>query len=219
LVHRGAALVTKIRCRHLNQKFEVADTILFPFKSRSNFNNGYAWSMELAHKMNTFLAFFTLITADYAEEEREAAYHALMEAHGHYVQYYQVLNRKVPKIRSKRIILPGVHLTVDPHFTNKLIEFLAGAGPHLIVLQPELFSKDDLSRIAKASEPTIILPEMTRSHEFDDSDPDQSSSHVFYDILRRSQLINMEEGFFNRIAKDTSLFNYLFSIFRHKDPH
>lgn len=215
MILRDTIPVTKGRACHLNKKARVADQIVFPFKSRMNFNFGYAWTMELAHKLGTPVALFTLITDDYSEEEKKLANHALFQAHGKYLHDYEIIHRRAPKIRSRRIILPAGMFSTDPHFADKLSQFILREKPYLAVLQPSMFSFDDQKRIASAGS-TIVLPEITHSEnpEFSRITPQQ-----FYDVFRRSQLLHVDSALFERIGSDKALFNYLVSVFKGGRQH
>ncbi|HEX5171860.1 MAG TPA: hypothetical protein VFW11_21925 [Cyclobacteriaceae bacterium] len=194
----------------------MANVVLFPFKTNVNFHHEYVWTMELAHRLNLSLAFFTLATEENERADKEAAYHELMRCRGYYVQHYQSQHRRVPKIRNKRIILTTGFFTIESDFTNKLVDLMSIEDFFLVVLQPEFFSLREIAKLTTTAQSTIILPEAKFFTQFDSHQAGQNFSGLFYEILRKSEFFNISNEFFLRLARDKSLFNYLLSFIRHQ---
>ena len=178
----------------------------------TDFRRGYAWSMELARRLNGKLTLFTVVTHDGAVEEKEEVYHELMEAQGHYIGHYQVLHRKVPRIRTKRVIAVTDLYSTRMDFINKLVEFLQLETFGIVVLEPGLLSAKEQDKIIRASNCMILLPEHI-AQPVPEGDPEKYVTERFYEIFRQSDHFKVSRELFGRLSNDRNLFNYLRAFF------
>jgi hypothetical protein len=183
----------------------MSKTILYPFRIDADFRMGYAWSSELARRLKAKLSLFTTFMPSPGTSEPVAdIYHALAEAQGFYVQNFQLLPLRLGPVKSERVFLSG-------EFTPNFTTFLDQRTPDVIVLQSDVFSNEFMKRLIHSKCGVIVLS----AYENPKAPPTKKDrTQLFIDILQHAAIYNIQASFFRIISQDTSLFNYVASLFK-----
>ena len=178
--------------------------LLYPFSAESPYFESYAWAVELASRMNARLQLFTSVSPA-ASPNRDSVYHSLLEAQGYYLTHYQSV--PAAEIKSEPLIAEG-------DLPEQLVSHLKNNPVDVVVLDSIFLSKHykKLGDIVDASGGVIALSAAKKTEQVFAK---EKSDH-FYDILRKAELYNLPENFFNTLGRDHAVFNYLRKLFQSK---
>lgn len=181
----------------------VHRTILFPFEIQGNFFDGYSWTLELAHRMNARLQ---LLTTDQGTLEKpvpaDSLYQTLLQAQGHYLQYYHHEDRLGAELKPEPIIMKG-------ELKTSLLSYLQDTDIDILVVDASLNAdRSELQEIIAQVPSAIILPKAPRVTR------NWLRSDRFLELLRRAELHRLPENFFSTLGQDKSVFNYLRRLFQ-----
>lgn len=181
----------------------MSKAILYPFQISKDFRIGYAWSAELARRLNRNLSLFTTYTA-VSPDATVGIYNALAEAQGFYVRSFKLLQEKLRPVKSKRHFLPG-------EFDASFLDFVDRQPPGIIVLQSDLLGNDLMKKIIKSGFQIIVLAsgEIQRMEV-----ANRDRAQLFLTMLRHAACYNIPQSVFNSISSDRLLFNTIASLFR-----
>lgn len=181
----------------------MSKAILYPFQINKDFRVGYAWSAELARRLNRNLSLFTTYTPASSDATLEI-YSALAEAQGFYVKSFKLLHERLRPVKSERHFLPG-------EFDASLLDFVDQHPPGIIVLQSDLLENDLMKKIIKSGFQIIVLA----SGEIQKTQiADRGRGELFLTLLRHAACYNIPQSVFNSIGTDGLLFNTIASLFR-----
>lgn len=187
----------------------MGGSIIYPFRVGKNFQQGYAWSLELARRINFELIAFTVITGEITNAKKEIIYYALMAAQGHYWQHYTFTHRRAsPKRKQKRIIIDTVLEDVESEFYNKFTDHIKSKNYSILAIIPDLFTKPEVNRwVISLNKPVLVLPQNDLSIKTNENG--LNVTERFYEIFRQCEFYNIDRHIFDYLAKDKNLFNYL----------
>jgi hypothetical protein len=192
----------------------VDKKILFPFSLDKDFHRGYAWTMELATRMNATLYFFTSIPDQQTEEKYllKHIYHALLSARGNYLRYFQSPAKSTAIARTERCIEKG-------EFNNSLIQFVMKTRFDIVVVDPNAsgITLSTIKGVVENSSGVIVLPDQeglsSRVHAGPIGEIRKNVTENFFETLRQSDLYKLRTNFFLTLGQDKRLFNYLRCFF------
>jgi hypothetical protein len=182
----------------------MSKAILYPFKINKDFRIGYAWSAELARRLNRDLSLFTTYTSPSSDATVEI-YNALVDAQGFYVKSFKLLEERLRPVKSERHFLRG-------EFDATFLDFVYYKyQPGIIVLQSDLLGNDLMKNIIKSGFQIIVLASgETPKTQVANCDRLQ----LFLTLLRHAACYNIPQSVFNSIGNDRLLFNAIASLFR-----
>ena len=188
----------------LQMGMRLRKVLLYPFSAESPYFESYAWAVELASRMNARLQLFTSVSPA-ASPNRDSVYHSLLEAQGYYLTHYQSV--PAAEIKSEPLIAEG-------DLPEQLVSHLKNNPVDVVVLDSIFLSKHykKLGDIVDASGGVIALSAAKKTEQVFAK---EKSDH-FYDILRKAELYNLPENFFNTLGRDHAVFNYLRKLFQSK---
>jgi hypothetical protein len=177
--------------------------ILYPFQINKDFRVGYAWSAELARRLNRDLSLFTTYTPVTSDATVDI-YNALAEAQGFYIKSFKLLQQRLRPVKSKRHFLPG-------EFETGFLDFVDKHQPGIIVMQSDLLENELMKKIIKSGLQVIVLA----SGEIQKIQiANWDRAQLFLTLLRHAACYNIPQSVFNSISKDNLLFNTIASLFR-----
>ena len=181
----------------------VVRTILFPFEIQGKFFDGYAWAVELANRMHAKLQLFT--TKDRKGNDAipgNDLFQILLEAQGHYLQYYHHEDRRSTESRPEPIIVTG-------DLKEALINYLDDNRVDILIVDASLQAdRKQIREITAHASAAIVLPKSARGLR------GIPRSDRFLDTLRRAELHRLPDNFFDTLGQDRSVFNYLRKLFQ-----
>ena len=181
----------------------MSKTILYPFKINSDFRVGYAWSAELARRLNNNLSLFTTLDPS-SPDPTVAIYNELVDAQGFYVKSFQLLQKGLKPVKSERNFVEG-------EFDSSFLDFVDHRKPEIIVLPSKLFENGIMKKIINSRSKVIVLAsaEIEKTHI-----AKKDRAELFLSLLRHSACYNIPQSFFNTISNDRNIFNSLAAFFR-----
>jgi hypothetical protein len=179
----------------------MARKILFPFSIDTTYQEGYAWAITLATKMEAGLWLFTSCeTTD--EKSIQRIRHSVQEVQSQYQQLSANKPASTGRIKTELLIEPG-------DLKNTLLTFLQKNTTDITVLDASfpLSSPSEIAEVIDHSKGAIVLSRKEKK---------TGDDHSFYKKLQEAELYKLPANFFDTLSSDRSLFNYLRNVFKRK---
>lgn len=183
----------------------IYKTVLYPFSIHAAYFGGYAWSVELALRLNASLQLFSTMEAD-DETAGDTFYQSLLAAHGHYLHHFHHDKATQPHLVREQYLVKG-------EFREVLINHLRNNAVDILVIDKTMQTQlgDTLKDVVQESKSAIILSQLPELK------PDIPITEHFYSQLRKAEFYKVPAHFYSSLHHDNKAFNYLRSLFQ-KSP-